>query len=955
MHSLNRATPPSARARLWGLGRRPRPLLLLLGRPSVASAAGGGDGGDGGGDGNEASPPAPPRRLSPGDRRRAQRAAVAARRAERRRSLLAGRGGRDDDEDDDEAIVATPAAAAAPSSRPPRRPKPRTSAEARARLAEHVDPAALAALDQLEGAVGRLPPLQAAALLSMAQGEMKARFDAAFASVEADGGGQLAALFAAAAADRAEKGQGNFSEGSSSSYDSIERVKHSLMADEALDRAIWEMCVSRALTPPQRAVLEKIVVGVPLRRAPDALARALAGGLDPANIPEGVDENDDEAALNVHAFAVSRRLELLTEAEGVHLQRAVASLASTLASLREAAFAVEGAEEARREFERSLAGMVAEAEEQEEEEDDGSGAAADDADAAATTTHEAAAEQQEPEEEDLDPLQRRLKAYSKYARVLAEGSPNEARALWYSAGGEPSDAFRALKDVVRRIVEVSLVVPQLAKHEEGRAEAAARAWQEAYDRFKEEEQGGGGGEEEQDGAAEDAADRAARLAADAYDAANPEGAELSRNAEKLRAARRTLQRRVVDDDDEEEDDDAAGNDAEDDDDDEDEASARAYRQLLAPLTDEEAAAAFVSLSDELGAILAAIQEEAGGSPPEGDEKEGRGNTNRPTAAGRWAPSRRAAGADARSAALYLAALTDDDGAFDASPANLARLCTFLRAAEALEALKALATHSQEVRAPDLSYGTDRATARSRRASRAVRDSFAERESHAFSAASKGPGSTPRGASLKPPTGPEAVRLAGLDRDDWWVPQEKRGKAWSAVRVAELDASFAGKVAAAGSKRGKKNKGKGGGGRGFENLGGAEGGADGTSGGEGGGGGGGAAEAPFAAENPYRALLRFADEGRIRELAALDADDLLFLADMERCGWGDDDCLVKWTLHPRVGARLRATAAPGGGGYGGGAGGAAFFEGLPESLRELMREARAAAAAERREEGDKQGV
>mgnify|MGYP000933542169 CR=1 FL=1 len=46
----------------------------------------------------------------------------------------------------------------------------------------------------------------------------------------------------------------------------------------------------------------------------------------------------------------------------------------------------------------------------------------------------------------------------------------------------------------------------------------------------------------------------------------------------------------------------------------------------------------------------------------------------------------AAGADARSAALYLAALTDDDGAFDASAENLARLCTFLRAAEALEAV-----------------------------------------------------------------------------------------------------------------------------------------------------------------------------------------------------------------------------------------------------------------------------
>jgi hypothetical protein len=205
-----------------------------------------------------------------------------------------------------------------------------------------------------------------------------------------------------------------------------------------------------------------------------------------------------------------------------------------------------------------------------------------------------------------------------------------------------------------------------------------------------------------------------------------------------------------------------------------------------------------------------------------------------------------------------------------------------------------------------------------------------------------------------------VRLAGLDRDDWWVPQEKRGKAWSAVRVAELDASFAGKVAAAGKggkRSGKGTSSKGGGGRGFGNLDGAAegGGAGGASGGGEGGDGDAATEAPFAGENPYRALLKFADEARIRELAALDADDLLFLADMERCGWGDDDCLVKWTLHPRVGARLRATAAPGGGvgGYGGGPGGAAFFEGLPESLRELMREARAAAAAERREEeGDK---
>ena len=53
------------------------------------------------------------------------------------------------------------------------------------------DPAAWAALDQLERTVGRLPPLHAAALLHLADTQLKARFDAAFASVEADGGARL--------------------------------------------------------------------------------------------------------------------------------------------------------------------------------------------------------------------------------------------------------------------------------------------------------------------------------------------------------------------------------------------------------------------------------------------------------------------------------------------------------------------------------------------------------------------------------------------------------------------------------------------------------------------------------------------------------------------------------------------------------------------------------------------
>jgi len=192
-------------------------------------------------------------------------------------------------------------------------------------------------------------------------------------------------------------------------------------------------------------------------------------------------------------------------------------------------------------------------------------------------------------------------------------------------------------------------------------------------------------------------------------------------------------------------------------------------------------------------------------------------------------------------------------------------------------------------------------------------------------------------------GAEMARLAGLDRDDWWIDSRKRERAWAALRVAELDASFAARVAEQGE--GKKKSGKG-----FGKAAAA------------------AAPPPAAAAgptNPYRVLLAFADDARIRELAALDADDLLFLADMERCGWGDDDCLVKWTLHPRVGPRLRATAT--GGGFGGsdsgsgfgfdGSGGrlqgsarggaGAFFGGeLPESLRRLMEEARAAAEAER---------
>jgi hypothetical protein len=955
------------------------------------------------GDGDAAGAP-PSRRPTPGDRRRAQRAAIAARRAERRRGLFLNRKrGLDDDDGGGGDDGAAPRHGPAPP--------------------QVTDPAALAALNQLESAVGRLPPRQAARLLAMAQSSMAARFDAAVASVEADGGGQLAALVAAsAAAERAEAWQkqrresdgggdgsenddGNARDGAPSSYQ--ERLRGALVADEALDRAIWDTCLQRALTAPQRAVLERIVAGVPLRRAPQAFARALAGGLDPANRPErpasggGDDDNDDNDDLDVHAFAIAQRLELLSEADGVHLGRAVAGLASTLAALREASFAVDGAEAARRRFEASLRGLAAQEEEEEEEEDEGqegddeaAGSAAaeegqaGDNDAGAEPTASSSSSSASSD----DPLQRRLDAYSRYARLLAEGTPQQARALWYAAGGEPSPPFRALKDVVRRVVEVSLVAPELARHEEGRAEAAARAWREAYEEAggareeeEEEEGGGGGGAGAGAAAAQDAADAAARRAADAYDAARPDGAELSRAAERLRAARRALQRRAAGGDDDGADAEDDGDDEDGDDDDEDEASAAAYRHLLAPLSDDEARAALVSLGDELATILAAIDQQRDAAPAAGsreeeeEEEEGGGPTPqqpppRPTAAGR-ASARRAPGADARSAALYLAALTDDDGAFDASAQNLARLCTFLRAAEALEALKALAEHSPDARAPlDLGYGSDRGTARGRAAARAVADAFAERGAHGV------PGRRSRAQKLRPPaTGAEAARLAGLDRDDWWIPAEKRERAWAAVRAAELDAAFAGKRAAAAEGSGKKwarRNGGGGGGRGFGTPAAARGEGEGAappSGEEEGAEAAAAAAAaaaasPFLGANPYRALLRFADDARVRELAALDADDLLFLADMERCGWGDDDCLVKWTLHPRVGPRLRATAAPGGGGGGGGWGGdapssspssslsleasarggpGAFFGGLPDSLRGLMAEARAAAEEERR--------
>jgi hypothetical protein len=201
----------------------------------------------------------------------------------------------------------------------------------------------------------------------------------------------------------------------------------------------------------------------------------------------------------------------------------------------------------------------------------------------------------------------------------------------------------------------------------------------------------------------------------------------------------------------------------------------------------------------------------------------------------------------------------------------------------------------------------------------------------------------------------AVRLAGLDRDDWFIPPQKRERAWAALRAAEMDASFAARAAA--SSPGRRRPAGFARGLPFDDA------------------GGGAEPKPRAAQappqNPFRALLKFSDEARIAELAALDSDDLLFLADMERTGWDEDDCLCKWTLHPRVGPRLRATAGLGGGGEQGGfgfdesgaggrlergarGGAGAFFGGLPESLRTLMDEARAAAAEERAGGGGRGG-
>jgi len=986
--------------------------------------------------GSDGAPPPPPphspqkpRRPSPGDRRRATRAAIAARRSERRRAIFGGgaavaaareRNGREEDDDEgrgddnkDQRVeggkdgAGTPSAAAAAAAAAPR---PLTVAERRAavgakldalfpdRPAFRPDPAAMAALDRLELAAGaRMPAPQAAALLHLANTQLSARFDAAMAAVEAEGGGRLAELFAAASG--AERARDAAAAGAPAADPQQERERRALerdalVAEAALDRTIWDFA-ARALTREQRAVLEKVVGDVPLHRAPDYLARAMAGGLDPVNAPsrkkgrgEGggdgdEDEDEDEEGPDADAAAaVAERLGRLTEADGVHLERAVASLAAMLSTLRASTAAVEGAAEQRRQFEASLIGMAAEA----EAAAGGAARSSSSADADAAGRPQSAAggrdaarsedddsdsndgdgkgEDEAPEPEG-DPLQRRIAAYAKYARLLSEGGAGAARRLWYAAGGEPSALFLELKDVARRMVELSLVVPELAHYEEARGEAAAGAWRAAYERAlgKGAEAGGGseageadngGGEEGAAAAAEDAADRAARLAAKAFDAAHPDGADLARAAEKLRAARRDLRRAARGGGED-------GGDEDADDEDEDEDDDAFLAEPLSPLSDEETVAAFEALGDRLAGILESIQ--AGSDPQgkeEGEEEEeadddGRGRL--PGAAGRWGP-RRGGASDARSAALYLAALTDDDGAFDASPANLARLCRFLRAAEALEALKALAAHGGGSDEPwQVGYGTQRGTAAGRRHSRAAAAS-------AGRPAAAGPGAPqlfkrPPGA-LQPVDDAAAVRLAGLDRDDWFVPPLKREAAWAAVRAAEMDASFAARAAASYPSRRPAGFGKGP-----------------SKGAKAGGAPSGSPPPPprpppppppAPPQNALRALLRFGDEARIAELAALDSDDLLFLADMERTGWDEDDCLCKWTLHPRVGPRLRATAAggglggEGGGGFGFGAaaaaageggrlergargGAGAFFGGLPDSLRTLMDEARAASAEE----------
>ena len=73
-----------------------------------------------------------------------------------------------------------------------------------------------------------------------------------------------------------------------------------------------------------------------------------------------------------------------------------------------------------------------------------------------------------------------------------------------------------------------------------------------------------------------------------------------------------------------------------------------------------------------------------------------------------------------------------------------------------------------------------------------------------------------------------------------------------------------------------------------------------------------------------ALLPFVDEERRQSLAALDADTLWFLAELEASGYSGD-VLLKWSLHPGVGPKLTTGR---------------WLDGLslPQQLRELYEQA-----------------
>ncbi|KAF8071299.1 hypothetical protein HT031_001382 [Scenedesmus sp. PABB004] len=108
---------------------------------------------------------------------------------------------------------------------------------------------------------------------------------------------------------------------------------------------------------------------------------------------------------------------------------------------------------------------------------------------------------------------------------------------------------------------------------------------------------------------------------------------------------------------------------------------------------------------------------------------------------------------------------------------------------------------------------------------------------------------------------EALWVANLQGDDWFIAAERRDAALAAAEAA----------AAAFQARGAPEPGPG---RGPASVGAAV----------------------------SAALLPFIDEGKIAALAALNADLLYFLAELEASGHAEDTVL-RWSLHPRLGPRL----------------------------------------------------